>query len=114
MKQHSSPIQSSALSYTMQFTRNKYLIRKYRLLREELCRNDEKLKGYRIMANYMDDCEDPDTQMLIIHNGNNVYGGAQIRISTPKKPVIFYLEQDVLPQEGQSYFSLKKRFLSLN
>ena len=45
---------------------------------------------------------------------NKVYGGACLRISIPKHPVILDLEQDILPPGGKYYFSLPKHFRNWN
>lgn len=113
--EHTLALPPAGGDYEMHFTRDNLLINKYKLLREELCNKDPRFTGFRGLANnYLDDCEDPDNHMLVIHKGNDVYGGASIRISTPKKPVMFYLEQDVPPPKGKFYFSLKDEFPEFN
>lgn len=92
-----------------QFTRNHQLIAEYKELRERLYKIDPRFVGFRIFTD--NDAEnyenDPDDQMLILHDNNRVYGGACLRISTPQHPVILDLEKDIIDQSGKGYFSLK-------
>ena len=98
-----------AINYEMHFTRDKELIAEYKNLRKQLYGIDPHFVGFRALTDdYIENCEDDDNQMLIIHDGKRVYGGASLRISTPKKPVMLYLEQDVAPPKGKFYFSLRE------
>lgn len=97
--------------YDMRFTRNLDLIAQYKLLRHELYKIDPRFVGFRFFNEISaEDYEDPDHQMLILYNGNRCYGGACLRISTPKHPVVLDLENDILPTSGKYYFSLRERF----
>lgn len=100
------------LGYKMKFTRNEELIKKYKQLRRELYGIDRRFIGFREFSDTeAENYHDPDDQMLIIHdNDNNVYGGACLRVSTPQYPVILDMENDILPENGNYYFSLKERF----
>ncbi len=93
-----------------QFTRNKDLIAEYKDLRERLYKIDPRFVGFRIFnnANAENYENDPDDQMLILHDGNRVYGGACLRISTPQHPVVLDLEEDILDPSGKNFFSLRE------
>lgn len=95
--------------YEMSFTRDKGLIRQYKKLRRDLYDIDPRFVGFREFSDpAAEDYDDPDDQMIIMHNGNKVYGGACLRISTPKHHVILNSEQDVQPAPGKFYFSLRE------
>jgi hypothetical protein len=104
----------SDIEYKMSFTRNRELIAKYKDLREALYGIDPRFVGFRIF-NQMgaENYEDPDDQMLILHDGKNCYGGACLRISTPQRQVILDMENDILPPSGKYYFSLRERLPEL-
>lgn len=107
---------SDDIAYEMRFTRDKGLIAAYKELRRRLYKNDPRLVGFRIFND--DDAEnyedDPDDQVLILHDGRQCYGGACLRISTPRHPVILDLEQDILPHPGTFYFSLKEHLSDMD
>jgi hypothetical protein len=97
------------VEYKMKFTRDRHLITQYRELREKLYGIDPRFVGFRIFNQLgAEFYEDPDDQMLIIYDGDRCYGGACLRISTPKHPVILDLEQDIMPPSGKFYFSLRE------
>jgi len=107
--QEHKPIQGEPVDgcYEMRFTRDKELIAEYKQLRRRLYGIDPRFVGFRIFNNNAaEDYEDTDDQMLILHDDSYVYGGACLRLSTPKHPVILDLEQDILPPSGKFYFSL--------
>lgn len=104
-------VRDEPLSYEMRFTRDRDLIAQYKLLRKQLYYVDPRFVGFRIFNELCaEDYEDENDQMLILHNGNQCYGGACLRISTPDKPIMLDLEQDILPQPGKDSFSLKEQF----
>jgi hypothetical protein len=93
----------------MSFTQDRELLNEYKKLRKSLYGIDPRFIGFRIFADEAaEDYEDPDDQMLILHDGKQCYGGACLRISTPQKPVILDLEEDIMPLPGKFYFSLKE------
>jgi hypothetical protein len=99
------------IDYEMRFTRDPNLIGQYKRLRETLYERDRRFQGFRRFTQIgAEDYEDADHQMLILHNGNRCYGGACLRISTPSQPTILDLENDILPDPGRYYFSLRERF----
>lgn len=101
-------------TYEMRFTRQQGLIAGYKYLRKRLYGIDRRFIGFReFSAAAAEDYEDANDQMLILHEGNRVYGGACLRISIPKHPVILDLEQDILPPGGEYYFSLPKHLPEL-
>ncbi|MCX7098863.1 MAG: hypothetical protein NTV43_13255 [Methylococcales bacterium] len=98
----------------MNFTCDNELVTKYKILRKKLYRTDPKFIGFREFAYPgAEDYHDPDNQMLIIHDDQNVYGGVSLRISTPNNPILLNLEKDILPSTGEKYFSLKARLPEL-
>lgn len=100
--------------YEMRFTRDRDLITEYRQLRRQLYHIDPRFVGFREFSDTAaENYEDPDDQMLILHDDRHVYGGACLRIATPRHPVILDLEQDVLPAPGKFYFSLGEHFPEL-
>lgn len=105
------PVEPVDIPYEMRFTRDKDLIQQYKLLRKELYEIDPRFVGFRIFNEIgAEDYEDPDDQMLILYNGNRCFGGACLRVSSPKHRVILDLENDILPDTGKYYFSLRERF----
>lgn len=99
------------IEYQMRFTKNYDLIEQYKLLRKELYPKDPRFKGFRFFTQIgAEDYEDPDHQMLMLYNGNRCYGGACLRVSTPKRPTILDLENDIMPGKDKYFFSLKERF----
>src|SRR5436309_2377054 len=97
--------------YAVRFTRDPDLIGQYKLLRKELYAIDPRFVGFRLFNEIgAENYEDPDDQMLILYNGNRCYGGACLRVSTPQHPVVLDLENDILPDTGKYYFSLRERF----
>jgi hypothetical protein len=103
-----SEIPGEQIHYEMRFTRNQELIAQYKHLRKQLYSIDPRFVGFRIFNEiHAEDYEDQDDQMLILYNGDQCYGGACLRISTPTKPVILDLENDILPAQGKDSFSLK-------
>ncbi len=102
---------TTEFGYELSFTRDQDLINKYKQLRHELYVSDERFVGFREFSYpEAEDYEDPDNQMLIVHNNGAVYGGVALRISTPKHPITMNLEQDIIPPEGTLCFSLKDQF----
>lgn len=102
---------ADGLEYQMRFTRNPDLIAQYKLLRKALYPSDPRFKGFRYFTQIgAEEYEDPDHQMLILYNGNRCYGGACLRISTPQRPIVLDLENDILPEKEKYFFSLKERF----
>ncbi len=102
---------SAGIAYEMRFTRDPDLIGQYKRLRETLYERDRRFQGFRKFTQIgAENYEDPDHQMLILHNGNRCYGGACLRMSTPSQPTILDLENDILPDHGRYYFSLRERF----
>lgn len=96
--------------YEASVTRNPALIDQYKLLRRKLYNIDERFIGFRIFNSIgAEEYEDPDNQMILLRNGNRCYGGLCLRISTPKRPVVLDLENDILPIPGEYYFSLRER-----
>lgn len=105
------PVEPVEIAYDMRFTRDKDLISQYKLLRKELYGIDPRFVGFRIFNEIgAENYEDPDDQMLILHNGNRCFGGACLRVSSPKQQVMLDLENDILPDSGKYYFSLRERF----
>lgn len=106
--------EQSDILYEAIVTRDPALINQYKLLREGLYGIDERFVGFRIFnsigAEYYDD---PDCHMILLRNGNRCYGGVCMRISTPKSPIILDLENDILPDPGKYYFSLRERLPQL-
>ncbi len=96
--------------YEAKLTRDPALINQYRLLRKKLYGVDERFVGFRLFNSIgAEDYDDPDNQMILITNGNRCFGGVSLRISTPQQPVILDLENDIMPDPGQYYFSLRER-----
>ncbi|MDX2073051.1 MAG: hypothetical protein SFX19_01645 [Alphaproteobacteria bacterium] len=96
--------------YHMRFTRDPQLISRFWKLRDKLYRSDPRFEGFRFFSydeaeNYLD----PDDQMLIIHDEHRCYGGACLRISTPRKPIMLDMEKDISTGTGQWYFSLQEQ-----
>lgn len=97
--------------YEPRFTRDGELIAEYARLRQRLYKIDRRFVGFRIFNDAgAENYEDPDDQMLILHDGQRCLGGACLRVSTPERPVILDLEQDILPPPGKFYFSLREHF----
>lgn len=100
--------------YEASFTRDPALINQYKLLRNELYGIDERFVGFRIFNNIgAEEYDDLNHQMILLRNGNRCYGGVCLQISTPKHPVILDLENDILPDPGKYYFSLRERLPEL-
>jgi hypothetical protein len=107
-------IDSKDIPYEMHFTRDKGFINQYKQLRQSLYDIDPKFVGFRIFSHTStENYEDPDNQMLILHNGKECYGGVCVRMSMPQRPVILEIEQDILPPSGKFCFSLRERFPEL-
>jgi hypothetical protein len=105
---------ADTIHYELRFTRDRRLIAKYKQLRRKLYDIDPRFVGFRIFSDdEAENYEDADDQMLILHDGDTCYGGACLRVSTPQRPVILDLEQDILPEPGKFYFSLRERFPEL-
>lgn len=99
------------VEYEMCFTRNKDLISQYKLLRKQLYETDHRFVGFRIFKESdAEDYEDLDNHMLILFNGNECYGGACLRISTPEKRVTLDLENDIVLATDKKIFSLREHF----
>lgn len=97
------------VDYRVKFTRNKTLIHQYKQLRKQLYDIDKRFVGFRYFNELnAENYEDPDDHMLILHDRHQCYGGACLRISTPKHPVMLDLENDILPESGKFYFSLRE------
>ncbi|MGO9108335.1 MAG: hypothetical protein ACLP9L_03800 [Thermoguttaceae bacterium] len=104
------PTTPGCIHYEMRFTRDQDLIGQYRQLRQRLYGIDRRFIGFREFTNTAaENYEDPDDQMLILHDENHVYGGACLRISTPRHPIILNSEQDIMPPPGKFYFSLREQ-----
>ena len=103
------PTEPANISYDMRFTRDKDLIAEYKQLRKRLYGIDRRFVGFREFSDTAaENYEDPDDQMLILHDETHVYGGACLRISTPQHPIILNSEQDIMPPPGKFYFSLRE------
>ena len=103
------PTQPDSINYEMRFTRDSRLITQYKQLRKRLYGIDRRFVGFREFADTAaENYEDPDDQMLILHDDHHVYGGACLRISTPQHPIILNSEQDIMPPPGKFYFSLRE------
>jgi hypothetical protein len=97
------------IRYEMRFTRDEDLIAEYRQLRKRLYGIDRRFVGFREFSDTAaENYEDPDDQMLILHDENQVYGGACLRISTPQHPIILNSEQDIMSPSGKFYYSLRE------
>jgi GNAT superfamily N-acetyltransferase len=109
--QHDVATEEAEVNYQLQFTRDPNLIAQYKQLRNTLYGIDRRFVGFRMFnEESAENYEDPDDQMLIMHDNNRVYGGACLRVSTPEHPLILNSEQDVMPPAGQFYFSLREHF----
>lgn len=97
------------VKYEMFFTADPKLIADYWALREKLYGIDPRFVGFRIFSETdKEDYKTPGNHMLILHDGKRCYGGAFLRISTPKHPILMDIEQDILPPKGKFYFSLRE------
>lgn len=96
------------------FTRDRYLISQYKRLRKSMYEIDPRFVGFRFFNDaHAEYYEDPDDQMLIVQHDGEVMGGGCLRISTPQRPIMLDLENDILPEPGKFYFSLRDRFPEL-
>jgi hypothetical protein len=102
------------ISYEVKVTHEPALLNQYKLLRNKLYGIDERFVGFRIFNTIgAEDYDDPNHIMILLTNGNRCYGGARLTISTPQNPMILDLENDILPDPGKYYFSLRERLPEL-
>lgn len=101
--------------YEVRATKKREYISQFTVLLRDLYNNDPRMVGFR------DDPKadekrysDPDNHVLLIFHDNRVIGGACLRISTPEYPVSLELEDDMLSQSGQPFFSLRNQFPTLD
>ena len=102
------------VGYEVRATKKREHVGQFTVLLRDLYNSDPRMVGFR------DDPKsdekrysDPDNHVLLIFHDNRVIGGACLRISTPEYPVSLALENDILPQPGQPFFSLRNQFPSL-
>ena len=101
--------------YEIRATKKREYIDQFKVLLKDLYASDPRMKGFREDSTTDDlHYKDPDNHVLLALHGDKVIGGICVRISTPEFPVRLDLENDILPENGQSEFHLQDLFPNLD